>query len=91
VLFVDGPLARSAPKARFTALPLLADRLAPRAIVVVDDVSRSDEHDMVQDWAARYPEFSVEKVQLEREAQYCAAVTPVGRRLSKRGPVGRIR
>jgi predicted O-methyltransferase YrrM len=65
VLFVDGPPARTAPKARFPALPLLADRLAPRAIVVVDDVSRSDEHDMVQDWAARYPEFSVEKVQLE--------------------------
>jgi predicted O-methyltransferase YrrM len=65
LLFVDGPPASTAKKARFPALPLLADRLSRRAIIVADDLVREDEQEIVADWLAAHREFSAEKVRLE--------------------------
>jgi predicted O-methyltransferase YrrM len=65
LLFVDGPPANTAEKARFPALPLLVDRLAQRAVVVVDDLVREDEREIVDNWLIAYPEFTAEKVRLE--------------------------
>jgi predicted O-methyltransferase YrrM len=65
LLFVDGPPANTAEKARFPALPLLADRLAQTAIIVADDVVREDEREIVDEWLTAYPEFTAEKVRLE--------------------------
>ena len=65
VLFVDGPPAGTGPLARYPAVPLLLDRLAPGATVLVDDGDRPDEQEMVRRWeseieglAARHRPFA---------------------------------
>ena len=66
ILVVDGPPWMLQPLARYPALPLLYSKLAPNAIVVVDDFIRKDEQIMVKKWLAQYPEFSFEKYPTEK-------------------------
>jgi hypothetical protein len=49
-LFVDGPPGAIARQVRYPAFPLLADRLAPGATVVLDDSRRSAEAAIVKAW-----------------------------------------
>ncbi|MFB9909065.1 O-methyltransferase [Allokutzneria oryzae] len=58
LLFVDGPPGWSAPLARYPAVPLLADALAPGALVVLDDHDRPDEREIVDRWRQAYPSWS---------------------------------
>ena len=51
LLFVDGPPASVAPDARYPAFPLLADRLAPDAVVILDDTGRPAEDAIVERWS----------------------------------------
>ena len=62
LLFIDGPPGGTGPHARYPAVEQLADRLAPGAIVVIDDADRDDEKAMLADWLAldrdgRHPEI----------------------------------
>jgi predicted O-methyltransferase YrrM len=50
LLFVDGPPGAIARQVRYPAFPLLADRLAPGATVVLDDTGRSAEAAIVKAW-----------------------------------------
>lgn len=50
LVFVDGPPGSLGPNARFPALPLLASRLAPGAVVVLDDIDREDEQEIERKW-----------------------------------------
>jgi len=50
LLFVDGPVGGIARQARYPAYPLLAERLAPGAAVVLDDTGRRDEAAIVKLW-----------------------------------------
>jgi precorrin-6B methylase 2 len=50
ILFVDGPEGTAAGLARFPAFPLLAERLKPGALVVLDDTNRADEKAIVRLW-----------------------------------------
>ena len=50
LLFVDGPPGTTGPLARFPAVEVLGSRLAPNAIVVMDDADRTDEREIVQRW-----------------------------------------
>lgn len=50
VLLVDGPPERTAPLARYPALPVLVDQLADRAWVLLDDAARDDEKAAVTRW-----------------------------------------
>jgi predicted O-methyltransferase YrrM len=50
LLFVDGPVGSIADQVRYPAYPLLADRLAPRATVVLDDTVRPAEAAIVKAW-----------------------------------------
>ncbi len=52
ILFVDGPIGTIADLARYPAFPLLADRLADGALVVLDDTNRPDEKEIVRRWLA---------------------------------------
>jgi predicted O-methyltransferase YrrM len=52
LLFVDGPPGSTGRRARYPAVPVLADRLADGAIVVLDDASRADETTIVERWCA---------------------------------------
>lgn len=50
LLLVDGPPGQTGPRARLPAVPVLADRLAARAVVVLDDADREDEQEILQQW-----------------------------------------
>jgi predicted O-methyltransferase YrrM len=50
LLFVDGPAGAIANQVRYPAYPLLADRLAPGATVVLDDTGRPAEAAIVKAW-----------------------------------------
>jgi len=43
---------------RFPALPALADRLAPHALVILDDANREPEREIVERWQQLLPEWS---------------------------------
>ena len=57
MLIVDGPPAATGPQARYPSLPMLIDRLANNATVVLDDAHRQDELNIVEEWEASFPEF----------------------------------
>jgi predicted O-methyltransferase YrrM len=50
LLFVDGPVGSIAHQVRYPAYPLLADRLAPGATVVLDDTGRPAEAAIAKAW-----------------------------------------
>jgi hypothetical protein len=54
MLIVDGPPSSTGPLARYPALPLMWDRLAPGALVLIDDVGRDDEQRVVERWQQEY-------------------------------------
>jgi predicted O-methyltransferase YrrM len=53
LLLIDGPPAHAAGMglARYPALPVLLDRLAPGATVVLDDAERAGEREVLRRWA----------------------------------------
>lgn len=63
---VDGPPGQGTVQARWPALPILRDRLAHGARIVLDDMIRQDEKDIAEDWSTRYPEFSREELPFEK-------------------------
>lgn len=68
LLVVDGPPDTVQPLARYPAVPLLADRLASGARVLLDDGSRPDERTTAQRWAAECPGSELEFLPLEAGA-----------------------
>lgn len=52
LLLVDGPRAKSSPKrmGRWPAVPVLADRLNERCVVILDDCQRKAERRMAKSW-----------------------------------------
>jgi predicted O-methyltransferase YrrM len=59
LLLVDGPPRKVRKLARYPALPLLIDKLATNAVVLVDDANRSDERETVRRWQTEFPGFKV--------------------------------
>lgn len=68
LLIVDGPPGGTQPMVRYPALNILFDRLAPNAVILVDDYCREDEKEMVARWMTEHPEFTLETVATEKEA-----------------------
>jgi predicted O-methyltransferase YrrM len=66
LLFVDGPPGDTGPLARYPALPMLLDRLAPGAAIIVDDAARPDEREMVARWSAEVPGLEVRRLRLAK-------------------------
>ncbi|MBC7631144.1 class I SAM-dependent methyltransferase [Aeromicrobium sp.] len=66
LLFVDGPPASTGPHARMPALSQLWDRLADRMSIVVDDMIREDEQEIVARWSEAHPELDVEHYDTEK-------------------------
>jgi hypothetical protein len=50
MLVIDGPPSATGPQARYPALPLLRDRLAPRCRVLLDDGGRPEEVQAAKRW-----------------------------------------
>jgi predicted O-methyltransferase YrrM len=66
MLIIDGPPARTAPYARYPALPFFLDYLAEDAIVIMDDGIRNEEKEICQRWIEEYPEFESEYIETEK-------------------------
>jgi predicted O-methyltransferase YrrM len=55
LLFIDGPPGHIGPAARYPALPLLLPKLLQSAIILLDDVNRPDEKDIIRKWREEAP------------------------------------
>lgn len=66
MLLVDGPPGPTGPQARYPALPLLAERLAKDAVVVLDDADRPDERAIAARWTDAHPDFIAQHLGHER-------------------------
>jgi predicted O-methyltransferase YrrM len=68
VLLVDGPIGALGPQARYPAMPLLRDRMAAGAVVILDDASRPEEQEVLKHWLADQPELRCQTLNLEKGA-----------------------
>jgi len=68
LVFVDGPPDATGPLVRYPAVPLLAPLLAPTATLVLDDLIRPGEKEVVARWRLQLPDFEVELVPLQKSA-----------------------
>ncbi|NDJ54811.1 MAG: class I SAM-dependent methyltransferase [Chloroflexi bacterium] len=68
LLVVDGPpqFGNSRRQARYPALPVLIDQLAPDGTILVDDANRADEGQMVERWLREFPDFAVQRLDTEK-------------------------
>lgn len=64
LMIVDGPPGSGGPEARYPAFPVMRDRLAPGALVLMDDYDRSDERITGERWAESEPGATIERVDL---------------------------
>lgn len=78
LLSIDGPPGQGTSHARWPALPALHDRLSPGAVVVLDDMIRRDEQDILDDWTERFPGFAVERLDFEKGAAVMRRQQPTG-------------
>lgn len=76
MLIVDGPPGTTHPMVRYPALAVLKDKLAPNAVILVDDYCRSDEKKLVARWMEENAGFILETVPTEKET---AILRRVGR------------
>ncbi|RRR99513.1 class I SAM-dependent methyltransferase [Glycomyces terrestris] len=76
MLLVDGPPGATGPQARYPALPLLAERLAEDALVVLDDADRPDERAIAARWAEAHPDFTARHLDHERGTLVLRRNTP---------------
>lgn len=74
LLLVDGPPGDVQPMSRYPAVPLVWDRLAPDAVVVMDDYGRQDERDVVERWIDEHPELSL---RVEPDAKQTGVLTRI--------------
>lgn len=68
LMSVDGPPGQGVSQARWPALPALHGRLSSDAVVVLDDMIRRDEQEILDDWTSRFPGFAVERLDFEKGA-----------------------
>ena len=68
LVFVDGPPGNLDGASRQPALPVLLDRLAANAVIVVDDHLRPRDRDTVAAWLELEPQLSLEVHDLEKGA-----------------------
>jgi predicted O-methyltransferase YrrM len=68
VLVVDGPPGDTGPLARYPALPALATKLSPGAVLIADDAHRPDERAMVAQWLKEQPGLTANSVATEQGA-----------------------
>lgn len=68
LLCIDGPPGQGASHARWPALPALHARLSAEATVVLDDMIRRDEQEILEEWTGLYPGFEVERLDFEKGA-----------------------
>jgi len=68
MLVVDGPPAGLGKMARYPAVPLLYEKLAPKAVIILDDAARRDETEAVRQWCENYPDFDLQRLENDKGA-----------------------
>ena len=68
LLFVDGPPDATGPLVRLPAVPVLKDRFAAQASVVLDDVIRAAEQEVTSRWATILQDFTLTHLPLQKDA-----------------------
>jgi predicted O-methyltransferase YrrM len=68
LLIVDGPPASVQSMARYPALPVLFEKLAANAVILVDDAYRPDEERMVHQWLEEFEGLEAEFLRLGQGA-----------------------
>lgn len=66
MLLVDGPPVKTNAKARYPAMPMLAERLNDHAVVILHDAHRPSEHSILEKWKDEFFEFDVEIINTEK-------------------------
>ncbi|NYJ17872.1 O-methyltransferase [Nesterenkonia sandarakina] len=66
LLIVDGPPKSTGPRARFPAVPALRDKLSDQATIVLDDMHRSGEVEILESWRSEFAELVQEDEGLSR-------------------------
>lgn len=78
LLCIDGPPGQGTSHARWPALPALQDHLSSGAVVVLDDMIRRDEQEILDDWVGRFPGYAVERLDFEKGAAIMRRVQATG-------------
>ncbi|MFP4321515.1 MAG: class I SAM-dependent methyltransferase [Anaerolineales bacterium] len=80
LLVVDGPPQYNSPHGlvRYPAMPLLWERLAPDALIMLDDIKRTDEAEILQRWLAEYALEPLQRFETERGAALLRRRSPDG-------------
>lgn len=68
MIVIDGPPQMVAQQARYPAGPILFPRLAPGAVVFLDDAERPGERAALVRWAREFPELECESLPCEKGA-----------------------
>ncbi len=66
--FIDGPPVLLGPRARYPAGPFLLPKMNPTGMMILDDASRPEEAEIVKQWKALFPDWTVEMLPLEKGA-----------------------
>lgn len=68
LLVIDGPLQERQERRllRYPALPVLLEKLSPRAVLLLDDGDREDEQQVVAAWLKEFKGFEAERVPGEK-------------------------
>lgn len=72
MLVIDGPPGASVKHARYPAFPVLMPFLMDACTVFLDDASRPDEQEIVNQWLSRYQDFQLTQLVAEKG---CAKLT----------------
>jgi predicted O-methyltransferase YrrM len=59
LLLIDGPPGTTQEDSRYPALPVLMPFLSDRCTIMLDDARRPAERSIVEQWAAKFPDFDV--------------------------------
>jgi predicted O-methyltransferase YrrM len=68
LLLIDGPPTALRADIRYPSLPFFWGRLAPGAIVLLDDAARPAERAMAAEWQRQFPDATYEYLHLEKGA-----------------------
>ena len=68
LLLIDGPPTALRADIRYPSLPFFWGRLAPGAIVLLDDAARAPERAMAAAWQRQFPDATYEYLHLEKGA-----------------------
>lgn len=70
MLIIDGPPGGTCPLARYPAVPILIDRLADGAMIVLDDATRDDEKAAAERWIAEIAGITRQSSPISRLAMF---------------------